>query len=63
MDPVSAEARRDRVEELRSQVSAGVYHVSAELVAEAIMRHRRSVDESLFLLSEPTESDDSHKRN
>ena len=63
MDPVSAEARRDRVEELRSQVSAGVYYVSAELVAEAIIRHRRSIDESFFLPPEPAESDDSRNRN
>ena len=51
------------MDELRSQVRAGAYYVSAELVAEAIMRHRLSVDESLFLLAQPTETDDGQQRN
>ncbi len=47
------------MEELRLRVAAGTYHVAAERVADAILRHRwwRSFDEGLSARSEPAEDD------
>jgi hypothetical protein len=47
------------VEELRLRVEAGTYHVAAERVADAIMRHRwRSLDKGLLGRTESAESND-----